>query len=281
MLIVDAQVHIWTASTPERPWPPIVHPTQSRPHKPEPITTEIMLQEMDAAGVDRAVIAPPVWEGVRNDYALAAAQTHPDRFAVMGRVDLNDPRSATLVAGWRSQPGMLGFRYAFHRPLIRPLLVEGRIDWLWREAEKAGIPIMVFARQSDLHIVKGIAERHPGLRLVVDHFALTGGKDEEAFREFDELIRLAPLPNVAVKASCLPHYTTDRYPFRALHPYIRRAFDAFGPQRMFWGSDLSRLPCSYRESVTMFTEEIPWLKGEALEWVMGRGLCEWIGWKTN
>jgi predicted TIM-barrel fold metal-dependent hydrolase len=61
VLIVDAQVHIWTASTPERPWPPIVHPTQSRPHKAEPITTEIMLQEMDAAGVDRAVIAPPVW----------------------------------------------------------------------------------------------------------------------------------------------------------------------------------------------------------------------------
>jgi predicted TIM-barrel fold metal-dependent hydrolase len=80
-VIVDAQVHIWTASTPERPWPAIVHPMQSRPHKPEPITAEVMLREMDAAGVDRAVIAPPVWEGVRNDYALAAAQRHPHRFA--------------------------------------------------------------------------------------------------------------------------------------------------------------------------------------------------------
>ena len=29
----------------------------------------------------------------------------------------------------------------------------------------------------------------------------------------------------------------------------------------------------------MFTEELPWLKGEDLEWVMGRGVCEWIGWK--
>jgi predicted TIM-barrel fold metal-dependent hydrolase len=279
MLIADAQVHIWTWETPERPWPPIVDPTQSRPHKPEPITTEVMLAEMDAAGVDRAVIAPPVWEGVRNDYALAAARRYPERFAVMGRVDLNDPASAKLVPTWREQPGMLGFRYAFHRPLIRPLLVEGRIDWLWREAEKAGTPIMLFARQTDLPVVRGIAERHPDLRLVVDHFALTGGKDDEAFRDFDELLKLAPLPNVAVKASCLPHYTTDAYPFRALHPYIRRACDAFGPKRMFWGSDLSRLPCTYREAVTMFTEEIPWLEGEELESVMGRGLCEWIGWK--
>jgi hypothetical protein len=30
--------------------------------------------------------------------------------------------------------------------------------------------------------------------------------------------------------------------------------------------------------VTFFTEELPWLKGRELEDVMGRGLCEWIGW---
>ena len=279
-VIVDAQVHIWTASTPERPWPPIVHPTQSRPHKPEPITTEIMLREMDAAGVDRAVIAPPVWEGVRNDYALAAAQRHPDRFAVMGRVDLNDPASRKLITAWREQPGMLGFRYAFHRPLIRPLLVEGRIEWLFAESEKAGCPIMLFAQQSDLHLIKSIAERHPGLKLVIDHFALTHGKDEEAFRDFDKLLALAPCPNVAVKASCLPLYTTDAYPYHRLHPYIRRVYEAFGPKRMFWGSDLSRLPCTYRQCVTMFTEEMPWLPADDLKWIMGRGLCEWIGWKV-
>ena len=30
----------------------------------------------------------------------------------------------------------------------------------------------------------------------------------------------------------------------------------------------------------MFTEEMPWLKGDDLEWVMGRGVSEWLGWKT-
>ena len=65
-----------------------------------------------------------------------------------------------------------------------------------------------------------------------------------------------------------------------MHPYIRRVFDAYGPRRTFWGTDWSRLPCSYRQGVTMFTEEMPWLKGEDLEWVMGRGVCEWIGWRV-
>jgi predicted TIM-barrel fold metal-dependent hydrolase len=132
-----------------------------------------------------------------------------------------------------------------------------------------------------LHLDDDIAERHPGLKLVVDHLALTRGKDEEAFREIDRLLALAGRPNVAVKASCLPLYTTDKYPYQRLHPYLRRVYDAFGPKRMFWGSDWSRLPCTYRQCVTMFTEEMTWLSNDDLEWIMGRGLCEWIGWAVQ
>ncbi len=279
MMIVDSQVHIWAADTPERPWPPIVDPTQSRPHKPQPITTADMLREMDAAGVDRALIAPPVWEGVRNDLALAAARDYPERFAVMGRVDLNNPASRDLLPTWKQQPGMLGLRYALGRPLVRPLLIEGRIDWLWPAAEKAGLPLMLFPLASDLHLFDRIAEQHPNLKITIDHLALGRGKDDVAFKEFDLLLPLAKRPNISVKVSCLPLYTTDAYPYKRLHPYVRRIYDAFGPKRMFWGSDLSRLECTYRESVTMFTEEMPWLSASDMEWIMGRGVCEWVGWK--
>ena len=279
MMIADSQVHIWAANTPERPWPPIVDPTQSRPHKPEPITADDMLREMSVAGVDRVVIAPPVWEGVRNDVALAAAQAHPDRFAIMGRVDLNSPASRDLLPTWCQQPGMLGLRYSFARPLIRPLLTEGRVDWLWPAAEKAGVPLMLFPVADDLHLIDRIAERHPGLKITIDHLALPKAKDEVAFRQLDLLLPLGKRPNISVKASCMPRFTADVYPYRRLHPYLRRVYDAFGPQRMFWGSDLSLLECSYRECVTMFTEEMPWLSANDLEWIMGRGLCDWIGWK--
>ena len=276
MLIVDAQVHIWAANTPERPWP-----ARHQPHKPEPITKDDLLGEMERAGVDRAVLVPPSWEGERNDIVLAAARAHPDRFAVMGRFDPEAQESRGLIANWLAQPGMLGLRFTFHRPLLRPLLTEGRVDWLWPQAEQAGVPIMLFALHADLHLVDRIAERHPGLKLTIDHLGLTKGKDEEAFREFDKLLVLARRPNIAVKVSCLPLYTADAYPFRSLHPYLRRVYDAFGPRRMFWGSDLSRLPCPLRQGVTMFTEEMPWLAAEDLEWIMGRGVCEWIGWKTQ
>jgi len=47
---------------------------------------------------------------------------------------------------------------------------------------------------------------------------------------------------------------------------------------MFWGTDITRMPCSYRQCVTRFTEELPWLSGRAQELVMGRAVRDWLGW---
>jgi predicted TIM-barrel fold metal-dependent hydrolase len=82
-----------------------------------------------------------------------------------------------------------------------------------------------------------------------------------------------------VKLSGAPSYSTAAYPWRNIHTHIRRIFDAFGPRRSFWGTDITRMPCSYRQCVTMFTEELPWLSGSDQEQVMGRALCDWVGWK--
>jgi predicted TIM-barrel fold metal-dependent hydrolase len=51
----------------------------------------------------------------------------------------------------------------------------------------------------------------------------------------EPLLAAARHPNVAVKASALPCYSTELYPCRNLHQYIRRAVDAYGPCRVFWG----------------------------------------------
>ena len=70
---------------------------------PEPFSIEQLAPMMDEAGVDRAVIVPPSWEGDRNDYALEAVRKHPARFAVMGRIPVNDPNVAKLLPDWRKQ----------------------------------------------------------------------------------------------------------------------------------------------------------------------------------
>jgi predicted TIM-barrel fold metal-dependent hydrolase len=104
-------------------------------------------------------------------------------------------------------------------------------------------------------------------------------KDAEGFANLPQLLALAKYPNVGVKASGAPSYSSQPYPYRNIHTYIRQIYDAFGAERMFWGTDITRMPCSWRQCVTMFTEELPWLSGRDQELVMGRALCNWIGWK--
>lgn len=276
MLITDSQVHIWGADTADRPWPP---GRANQAQRPQPFTKDDLLREMDAADVHRVVIVPPSWEGDRNDLALEAARLHPDRFAVMGRLPVERPESRALLGGWKREPGMLGLRFTFHTALQKPWLTDGTADWLWPAAERAGLPVMIFVPGSLPHVDR-IAERHPGLRLVIDHLALSmSQKDDGAFADLPDLLALAKRPNVAVKASALPCYSTEPYPYPGLHKNIRRTFDAFGPRRMFWGTDLTRLRGTYREAITLFTEELPWLSKTDQEWVMGRGVCEWLDWK--
>jgi L-fuconolactonase len=276
MQIVDSQVHIWGADTPDRPWPP---GRAAEAQKPYPISKETLLFEMDLAKVSRMVLVPPSWEGERNDLALEAARLYPDRFAVMGRLDLKNPESRNLVASWKKQPGMLGMRFTFHNEHNRHLLTDGSADWLWPAAERAGIPLMVLVPGS-LDVLDRIATKHPGLKLVIDHVGLNIRlKAPKVFEDLPAVCALAKHANIAVKASGMVSLSTEAYPFRDLHPHIRTLVEAFGPRRTFWGTDLTRMPCTYRECIDLFTKEQPWLKGEDLEWVMGRGVCEWLGWR--
>ena len=133
MFIVDSQVHIWAASTPERPWP-----ARHAPHRPLPYTQQDLLNDMQATGVNRTIIVPPSWEGERNDLAIAAVEAHPDKFAIMGRLNMSAADARERIAHWREQPGMLGIRFTFHLPPFEPMLVNGELEWLWRAAEAAG-----------------------------------------------------------------------------------------------------------------------------------------------
>lgn len=275
MVVIDAQVHIWGADTPERPWPP---DQRGRAHRPEPFGADELLRAMDGAGVDRVVIVPPSWEGDRNDLALEAAHRFPNRFAVMGRIAVERPESRDTLAQWLEQPGMLGVRLTLHRMPWRGWLEDGTMDWFWPAAERLGIPVMAFF-PGLVKTLDQIVGRHPGLRLIVDHLALElGKKDDAAFADLDQVLALASYPNVAVKVSALPCHSSEPYPYRNLHRYIRQVYDAFGPRRMFWGTDLTRLPCTYHQTVTLFTEELGFLSSEDKEWIMGRALAAYLPW---
>ena len=270
MKIIDAQVHIWSQT---------VIPPGGGHRQVSKLSAEELLAEMDEAGVTAGVIHPPAsWDPTSGALAIEAAKKYPDRFAIMGQFPPENPDNVKLIPGWRNQPGMMGLRWALLYNGQPEMVKEGKLDWIWPAAEKAGVPVSL---QAGIFLEKfrWIAETHPRLKLIIDHCGRDPfARDDAATSNLEELLTLAKLPNVAVKATGAPAYSTQPYPFRNIQDMLHRIFDAFGPQRMFWGTDITRMPCTYRQCVTFFTEELPWLKGRGLEDVMGRSLTKWIGW---
>jgi L-fuconolactonase len=269
LLVVDSQVHIWFGGTP----PP--H------HRQRFFAASDLLALMDEAGVNRAILVPPAWDPAGNEPSLAAAADHPDRFAVMGRFDIAAPNAPQTLMQWRSDPGMLGVRLVFNNPLNRSRLIDRSAEWFWGAAADQNLPIMILA-PGLLPLIADVAFRYPSLKIIIDHLAIPrGAKGAAAFEHLPELLAISRYENVAVKAAGLPSYAADEdFPYPSLQGPLRQVFGAFGPDRMFWGTDLSRMAVSYRTCIRMMTEAFPWLKGDDLARVMGTGICRWLGWLT-
>jgi predicted TIM-barrel fold metal-dependent hydrolase len=276
MLVTDAQIHLWELERPDRPWP---KDGRSTPHRPDGFTAEQMLAEMDAAGVDRAVIVPPSWIGESNEYALEAATTHPNRFAVMGRFDPSVPANLDLLPTWLQQPHMLGIRVTFNAAHLVTGLDNGMFEPLWAACEQYSIPLMALFSGPLISYVPAIVEKYSGLPLIIDHMGrIPSAHGPEAFANLDLLLDLAKYPNVWVKTSCAPTHSDESFPYRDLHPHLKRIYDAFGAKRLLWGSDITRLRGTYSECLKLFQDELPFLSAEDKEWILGKSLAEVLKW---
>ena len=223
------------------------------------MTIERLLPMMDEAGVDRVVVVPPSWPGDRNDYAIEAVNRYPNRFRVMGRIPLQNPELAKLLPKWKEQPGMVGVRVLFVGPRA-PWLTDGSADWFWPAAEKAQLPVMFYA-PGQVSRFAAIAERHPQLTLIMDHMCLNPSmlQDGTLNKAVEQAAALAKYPNISAKLSGTPHVSTEPYPFRDVVAHLKRVFEAYGPRRCYWGTDMTNSfdRASYPQRVTHFTEESP------------------------
>src|SRR5207253_7477769 len=157
MPIIDAQVHLWRKGK------------ANPPHQAAPYLVADAIRDMEAAGVDGAILHPPTsWDPDSNEQAVEAAQAHPRRFAILGYPPLDRPDSRALIASWKQRPGMVGLRLYFNQPHNRSWPTDGTLDWLWPAAEQAQLPLALLA--GDWLPAHGkIAVRHPRLKLAVDH----------------------------------------------------------------------------------------------------------------
>lgn len=271
MLICDAQAH-----APDAP---------SNGRVPG-ISKDDLLREMDGSGVRRCIIVPLSAggpdEGANNAASLELVQSDLSRFGLVKVVDTNTPRPHDFLEGWRSTPGLLGGRLGFVREPNVSRLQNRELEWLWTAAEEAQFPLAMLVTRDLLPRVAEIAIRHPGLRLTLDHLALT------PFVHYDDIadavepvLKMSHHLNVSVKASVLPDSIDEEYPFPSLQEPVRRVISEFGGRRVFWGSDITRLlkKCTYDEWVRFARDDLRLDNESDREWLLGRGVQSWLNWE--
>lgn len=104
MPIIDAQIHPYEANTAKRPW-------QSTPKWPPSATADENIAAMDKLGIDGTILIS-AFSVYRYDasYAVEAYEAHPDRFALVKPLDIDDPAVADVIAEWKNTPETVGVR---------------------------------------------------------------------------------------------------------------------------------------------------------------------------
>ena len=155
---------------------------------------------------------------------------------------------------------------------------DRQADWLnspdsyplWRRAEELGAVFNFLIREEQLPQLGDMAARFPGVPVVVDHMGYPDIEGDTA-----NLVRLARLPNVYVKVTeFYNHSKTRDYPYADVLPTVRRVYDAFGPQRLMWGTGfvhgerVGRI--LYAQELELIRERVPFFTPEDQEWILGR-----------
>ena len=240
-LIVDAHQHFWAYGSYQTSWmeaPPYAGDPAFEPLR-RSFEPDDLSPELDTAGIDLTV-AVEAADGVEENAALLAnARAHDWIAGVVGWAPLAKPgevnRALDALAGERLLVGV--------RHLIN---VEPDPDWIVRPEVLQGLGILssrglsfdyVGILPRHLEHVPLVAQRLPDLRIVIDHL----GKPPIAARAWEPwstlIARAARMPNVFAKLSGLDAGGADTWTAADIAPYIDRALQLFGPERLMFGSD--------------------------------------------
>lgn len=261
--VIDCHFHLWDEPFPQRPFP----------WTPDPFPASEMLSVLDAHGVARGINVTPIMYGFDNACGVAAAAQTRGRIAAFGRFDAFAPNPGERLQEWMTTPGAAGIRLTFYGDDLSKLEDPAALEPFWAAAEELGVPVAVFAPDAMWAIVRAV-ERHPGLRLIIDHLALgvyPGCEDPRA--GYPALAELAPFEHVLVKISGVVEVSRAPYPFRDMHELVAEACERFGASRMMWGSNYPVVlqSCTYEEALG-FVDELDFLSEAQRGEILG-GTC--------
>ncbi len=209
-------------------------------------TPEKLLEIMDDAGVDKAVLLQGSLYGYQNEYSYEAMLRYPNRFACLGSFDPYCLEAGTILRRWVEDFGFKGFKFemstyggfmGFHPDfdiggaLMKPI---------WSYANRSGLVVSLDIGTSgdssfQLDGLLMIAASYPDVTIVIEHMFCPAADRLEMVTGCLE--RIAPFSRIHVTLASIPGMTGEAYPYPTAREYARTARDVIGAERILWGSD--------------------------------------------
>lgn len=232
------------------------------PYKPEPAPLEQYVAFAREAGIDRAVIVHP--EPYQDDHRyLEYCFAHEPSPGFFKGTCLFDPiapetpaRMEALVK--RNPKRIVALRiHEMHAPGT-PSLTSGPIKDrdmnspamkdTWKKAQALGLGIQMHFLPYYAPQIGTLAAQFRDVPVILDHLARVGQGTPE---DFENVLKLARYPRVYMKYSGVAYSSKQKFPYADAKPIVRKFFDAFGPDRMIWGT-LGGKMADYRKQVELF-----------------------------
>ncbi|MBI1218031.1 MAG: amidohydrolase family protein [Rhodobacteraceae bacterium] len=256
---IDAHQHFWNPARGDYGWMAKDDPVLSQTYMPLDLAPEIA-----TAGVEATVLVQAAASVAETEYMLGIADATPFVAGVVGWIDFEDPSQAAVLKRLSHHPKFKGLR-----PMIQDIaddnwMLRDDVQWAFRAAADLGIGFDALGFPRHLKNFLTVLQRYPDLRMVIDHAMKPSIRthSEPAFTHWaDGMARLAEA-GAFCKLSGLITEAAPGWTVADLAPYAAHVLEAFGPDRVMWGSDwpVCRLRGEYgawRDAALTLTEGLP------------------------
>ena len=271
MSIVDIHPHVIATDTAKYPLAPLGG-TQSTWSRDRPTPYEKLIEAMDAAGVDKAaVVQASTAYGHDNSYVAAAVAAFPRRFTGVFSTDVLAPDAVDKMRYWldRGFSGMRLFTTGSTMPGQQTWFDDPRTYPAWEYAGKVGIPVCMQMTPQGFPQLRGLMEKFPQVRIILDHLSRPHLIDGPPFAADQAFFDLARYANVFLKVTPL-NISPPEWGKATPASFFAALVKAFGANRIAWGSNFPATAGTLSENIGKARTAFASLSEADRAWIFGK-----------
>ncbi|HEY2135604.1 MAG TPA: amidohydrolase family protein [Xanthobacteraceae bacterium] len=269
--IVDIHPHVIATDNQRYPLDPLggVQSTWSR-DRPTPYET--MVAAMDAAGVAKAaLVQASTAYGHDNSYVAAAIAAHPKRFTGVFSVDMLAPDAVEKMKHW------IGLGFGGMRLFTTGSTMRGQANWFddprtfpaWEYAGKAGVPVCMQMTQQGLPQLRGLMDRFPDVKMILDHLARPQFVDGPPYGADAAFFDLARYSQVYLKLTPL-NVTPAEWGKATPETFFGKLIQTFGANRIAWGSNFPATDDTLAGILGKAQSSLAFASADERAWIFGK-----------